>query len=139
LAFYSAFQTNAFQWNAYQIARNGQTTGGSPRGEYTYLYPFQIEKIEKAKRENLKKQKTDLDRLDSVLAETERLKNIAAESKLLAKEKRARELAAKEQEYLQEINRLLMVRDELVRRIKKNEQLIIAMVLMKKRRLRVLH
>lgn len=139
MAFYSAFQTNAFQWNAYQIARSVSASGGLPKEAYSYIYPFQVEKVEKQKRDLVKKQKTELQKLDSVLAETNRLMGLAAESKALAKEKRALELAAKEQEYLQEINRLLMVRDELMRRIKKNEQLIIAMVLMKKRRLRVLH
>jgi hypothetical protein len=140
MTFYSAFQWNAFQNNAYQIARAATTTGGSPSKEtYSQFYPFQLEQVEKEKRAALKKQKSDLDRLDSVLAETRRLAAIAAENKLLAKEKRALELAAKEQEYLEEINRLLMVRVELVLKMRRNQQFIIALVLMKKRRLRVLH
>lgn len=107
--------------------------------EYSHVYPFQLEKIEREKREALKREKTDLERIDSVIKENERLQALAAESKLIAKEQRAIELAQKEQEYLLEINRLLTVRAELIRRIRKNEQFIIAVVLMKKRRLRVLH
>lgn len=136
MAFYSAFQSNAFQWSAYQIARQSPISGSS---DYSYVYPFQLEKIEREKRESLKKQKTDLERIDSVLKETERLKNLAAESKAIAKEQRAIELAKKEQEYLLEINRLLTVRAELIRRIQKNQQIVIAIVMMRKRRLRVLH
>lgn len=139
MTFCSAFQWNSYQNNAYQIARAAPASGGSPSGTYSQFYPFQLEKVEKEKKAALKRQKSDLDRIDSVLAENRRLMAMAAENKLLAKEVRALELAAKEQEYLEEINRLLMVRAGLVLKMRRNEQFIIAIVLMKKRRLRVLH
>ena len=143
MAFYSAFQWNAFQWNAYQIARAETITGGGKPSDdiSTHIPHYQRYVNEESQREKIKKEKTDLERLESVLREAERKKDLAAESKKLAEQtnkiKRSIELENLEREYLEEINRLLMVRAELIRRIKEEEVLLIILIAMKRRRLRV--
>lgn len=141
MTFYSAFQWNAFQWNAYQIARNGtpEPTGGSgEEGREAYVSSYDRLLLQQAK---VKKVKTDLERLDSVLGETERKKALAAQSAALARQKeslkRAIELEALEAEFLKEINRLLMVRAALIRRVKEEEGILIIMIMARKRRLRL--
>jgi len=137
MAFYSAFQWNAFQWNAYQIARAVVTpTGGSDEGREAYLssYERMLLRDQKAK---IKKTKTDLEKLESVLKETERRKALAAESAELARKRksltRAIELEAAEADFLSEINRLLMVRAELVRRVRAEEDAFMLMMMARKR------
>jgi len=132
MAFYSAFQTSAYQWNAYQIAIG--TVAEETVGDDSYVY------LPSQQQEKIKRKKNDLDRLESVLAETERKKALATESKKLANEtnklKRALELESLEREYLNEINRLFMVRADLIRRIRSDEELLVIMILARKRRLR---
>lgn len=138
MTFYSAYQWNAYQWNAYQIARAPQAPSGHGGDRhFSYVTPQQRLRIEEEKRAKVKKDKTDLERVESVLRENYRKKAIAGQNKLIAKEKRAQELAALELEYLTEINRLLAVRAELMRRIRENEAIIMVLVIMRKRRLRV--
>ena len=106
-------------------------------GGYTYITPYQRLQSEEYQREKIKKAKTDLDRLENVLRETERQKALAAESANLARQKqalnRALQLEAKEREYLDEINRLLMVRGELMRRIRSDEEFLVIIIMARKR------
>lgn len=137
MTFYSAYQWNAYQWNAYQIARAAPSPSGFGEDKrFAYLTPQQRLRIEEEKRAKLKRDKTDLERLDSVLRENYRKKALAGQNKLIAKAERAIELAALEQEYLLEINRLLAVRAELMRQMKRTEAIIMVLVIMRKRRLR---
>jgi hypothetical protein len=89
----------------------------------------------------VKKTKTELDRLESVLRETEKKKALAAQSAALAREresiKRSIELEKLVAEFLKEINRLLMVRAELIARVKEEEGILIVMIMAKKRRFRL--
>lgn len=136
MAYYTAFQWNAFQWNAFQIARQAGTTGLPGKEPYIYVTPHQKHREEEQK-EKIKKSKTELEKLESVLKETERKKALAAESKRLAEQRntlnRAIELEALEQEYLNEINRLLMVRAEMMRRIRSEEEFLILLIVARKR------
>lgn len=133
---FSGFQSNAFQRNAFQIVGGTdvvQPTPGDSRQHDVYITPYQAVKL---RQEKLRKEKTELEKLDSVLKNIEKKKAVVSESKLLAKKKRALELEQKENEYLQEINRLLVVRSDLMRRINEDEGLLILLMAMKRRRLR---
>lgn len=136
MAYYSGFQRNAFQRNAFQIVGGTDTQESTGHGRYTYETPYQKLRKKEEQQAKIRKQKSDLEKLNSVLAEMERRKSLAAESKLLAKKQRIAELQALENEYLTEINRLLMVRAELTRRIKEDEGILIVLIAMKRRRLR---
>lgn len=138
---FSGFQSNAFQSNAFQIIRNAVSIVGSSGNEkYTYATPYQILQSPQAQRDKIKAVKTDLARVDSVLEETTRKKLLAEESRKLAKQrnalKRSIELEALEREYLNEINRLLMVRADLIRRIRADEEILVVMIMARKRRFR---
>lgn len=133
----TAFQSNAFQHNAFQIDTTPIVNDTTGRGSYSYVFPFQKEQLQA---EKVIKEKTELQKLESVLTETNRLKGLAHESLVLAQQRKARkralELAQKEKEYLTEINRLLIVRVELMQRIKESEEILMVMIAMR-RRLRV--
>lgn len=134
----SAFSTDAFSILAFDFGDAPiPTPEPAGSGGYTYITPYQHLKLEDEKREKIKKAKTDIDRLESVLKETERQKALAAESAKAARAKkalkRAIELEAAETEYLNEINRLLMVRAELVRRIRSDEEFLVIMIMSRKR------
>lgn len=146
MAFYSAFQGNAYQRNAFQIKAQPTATGGSGGDkEDAYLPTYQKylsdERQQERQREKIRREKTELERLESVLRENERKRALAEQSRLAAKEakklKRAIELEKLEREYLNEINRLLMVRAGILRRIKASEEALIIMIIARKRRLRI--
>lgn len=143
MTFYSAFAWQGFWNRSFQIARNQEqiTTGGGKEERQAYVTPYQKLQLDEEQREKVRKAKTDLDRLESVLRETDRQKRLAAESAKIARErnalKRAIELEAAENEYLNEINRLLMVRAELVARVRHEEGLLVIMIMAMKRRLRI--
>lgn len=120
-----------FQFVAFQSPSNdnGWLGGG-------YIHPHVKYKDEEVKREQIRREKSELEKLESVLRETERKKQLAAQNQMLATERRAAALARLEAEYLAEINRLLVVRAELIRRIREDEAILIIMI-MKRRRLRV--
>lgn len=133
--FYSAFQTNAFWRKSYQIGNNDnaeQNTAG-----FVYHSPYSDFKRKEAKREEIRKEKTELEKLESVLREAERKKALATANKLLAKKAQALRLANLENEYLEEINRLLKLRGELVQRIRRNEEDLLIMLIISRRKLRV--
>lgn len=121
-----AFQTGAFQYNG---AANDNT--GGKKESYTYQKPYD----EYLQRQNqLKKQKTELEKVESVIAENKRKAELAAKNKLEASKKAALRLAQLEAEYLAEINRLLQVRALLVQQIKRNEEALILLLMVKRRR-----
>lgn len=123
-----SFQSNAFQRNAFQIsaAANDNNSGG-----YTYVKPYD-EYLQR--QEKLRKEKTELQKVESVIAENKRLAELAAKNKLEASKKAAERLARLEAEYLGEINRLTQVRVMLMQRIKQNEEAMIMLLAMKRRR-----
>lgn len=123
--FVAGFQYVAFQTPA---NNNGWLGGGG------YVHPYIKYADEEAQREKVRKEKSELERLESVLRETERKKELAEKARLKAlSEKRAKALARAEAEFIQEINRLLMVRAELIRRIKEDEAILIIMIMSRKR------
>lgn len=131
------FQSYAFQSYGFQVVV-GQTatTGGG------FVYPYEKLRDEQYEREKLRKQKSELEKLDSVLKEAQRKAALAEESKRIAQEKEdkrnAKRLANLEQELLNEITRLLMVRAEIVARIRRSEEQLILMIAMKRKRLRAI-
>ena len=131
-----AFQLSFGQRNAFQIPSAVAATVGD---SYTYAPTYQKYQVEERQREKIRKEKSDLDKLQSVLAENERKRLLAAESKLLADAENAMRLAALEQEYLQEIDRLLVVRADLMRRVRQSEETLIMMMAMKRKRLRAVN
>lgn len=125
-----SFQANAFQNNAFQIslAANDNTAG---KEGYTYVKPYD-EYLQR--QEKLRKEKSELEKVSSVIAENKRLAELAAKNKLEASKKAALRLAKLEAEYLAEINRLTQVRAMLLQRIKRNEEAMIVLLMMKRRR-----
>ena len=138
--FATGFQSFAFQTAGLtNTPQPAQTTEGGG-----FVYPYERLRDEQYQREKLRKQKTELEKLDSVLRETERKRDLAAESREIAlkakKDKRnAERLARLEQELLDEISRLLMVRADLMRRVKQSEEMLIVMLAMKRKRLRAIN
>jgi len=128
--------SSGFQSFAFQTAGNDNTPTGSG-GKEIYVTPYQKYQEEEYRRDKIRKEKTELEKLESVLREAERKKELAARNKLLATERRAIALARAEAEYLAEINRLLMVRADLIRRIKEDEAALIILIVMRRRKLRV--
>jgi hypothetical protein len=129
------FQSYAFQPVAFQtVATNDNGWLGGGGG---YKRPYQKYKEEEAQREKIRREKSELEKLESVLAENERKAEIAAQNKLIASARRSIALAKAEAEYLAEIDRLLKVRAELMRRIKEDEAILVILMMMKRRKLRV--
>lgn len=131
-----AYQIGAYQAFAYQTlsgdpANDNDWLGGG--GSYSYNTPYKKYAAEEVQREKIAQEKSELEKLESVLKEAERKKELAAQNRLIASERRAIELAALELEYLNEINRLLGVRIELVRRIKESEAILIILMVRRKR------
>lgn len=136
---FGAFQSSAFQANAFQIipAIPPEPERVVPGG-YVWNAPYHKYREEEKQRERIRRDKSELEKLESVLAENERKKLLAAQSLAEAKAAKSRErLARLEQEYIEEINRLLVVRASLIRRARANEALFVVMVAMRKRKLRV--
>lgn len=126
--FATGFQSFAFQTVG---AANDNLGGGG--NVYHHHHPYEELK------EKVRKERSALQKLESVLKETERKKELAAKNKIIAKQNKSKQatirLAALENEYLQEIIRLLAVRAELIQRIKEDEAILVIMM-MKRRRLR---
>jgi len=136
------FQTTAFQSYAFQVAGTGVVQPGDGDGDKrAYVPSYQRYANEEKQREKIRKEKTELEKLESVLREEQRKKSLASESKKLAEErnklKRAIDLEALEREHLEEINRLLMVRAELIRRIRNDEEVLLILIMARKRRFRI--
>ncbi len=122
------FQGNSFQ-NSFQI--NGAANDNDNSAGWSYVHPH----VERDNlREKLRREKSELEKVNSVLAEFERKKQLAAQNKLLAQAKAAERLAKLELEYENEINRLLQVRVLLLQRIKQDEEALFLMMMLKRRR-----
>jgi hypothetical protein len=125
--------TTGFMSLAFQTV---SANDNKPSNAGDHVRPYDRYK-EQEYQERIKREKTELERLDSVLAENRRKAELAARNKqIAASERRAIALARAEAEYLAEINRLLMVRADLIRRIREDEAILVIMM-MKRRRLRV--
>jgi hypothetical protein len=129
--------TAGFQSFAFQTVGNGGVPTPQVSGlGYDGRLPYQRHREEEYQREKIRRQKSELERLDSVLKETKRKAALAEESRLLADKKNAKRLAQLEQEFLNEITRLLAVRVEIMARIKRNEQMLILMMAVRRKRFR---
>jgi hypothetical protein len=106
-----------------------EDTGGLPK-IFSYFPEYHAKQVE------VKKAKTELQKLDSVLLEYERRKTLAAESLRLAEESQIQRLLTLQNELLAEISRLLMVKAELMARVRRGEEQLILMIAMRRRRLR---
>lgn len=140
-----AYQIGAFQAYAYQTISgipsndNGWLGGGDPKKDsYSYHSPNSL--YEQEQREKIRKRKSELQKLESVLEENQRKKALAERSRIEAqalKRKQAEErLIRFELELQKEINRLLAVRAELIRRVQEEEALLLIILMMRRRRLR---
>ena len=129
------FQSYAFQVGAFQTPINDNNPSGN--GGYFYQTPYQKHREEIELQEKVKREKTELEKLESVIAENKRKAELAAQNRLKAQARQAANLARLEAEFLAEINRLSMVRAALIKSIKENEAILILLIVMKRRRLRV--
>lgn len=129
--------SSGFQSFAFQTAGNDNRPTGNGGKQESYVTPYQLLQQQEYREKLIRREKTELEKLESVLAENRRKAELAAKNKLLATERRAIALAKAEAEYLAEINRLLMVRAELMQRIKENESILVILMIMRRRRLRV--
>ena len=133
------FQSYAFQCVAFQSVWGIGTptptpdTGGLPH-KYTYIPKYQLDEIEQRKR--IAQAKTEAQKLESVLKEYERRRALAEESIALANAKEQVRLLKLQNELISEINRLLMVKAEMMARIKREEEQLILMMVMQRRRFR---
>ncbi|CAB5212665.1 hypothetical protein UFOVP191_7 [uncultured Caudovirales phage] len=132
------FQKSAFQPTAFQFA-GAYSADPSGNGGYAYVTPYQKYRAEEYEREKIKKDKTELEKLESVLLYNQRQAELAAESKKLADLINQTRLAKLENDYLTEVARLLAVKAELIRRIRQSEQSIIFMAALKRKRLRAVN
>jgi hypothetical protein len=122
------FQTTAFQSYAFQVA--GAAANDNSAG-WSYTHPH----VERDNlREKIRREKSELEKLDSVIAENNRKAELAARNKLEAKRAQALRLAQLENEYLSEINRLMQVRALLLQRIKQDEEALFLMMMLRRRR-----
>ena len=128
-----------FQSIAFQTPANDNPIGNGGGGKQeVWVTPYQLLQQQEYREKLIRKEKTELEKLESVLAENRRKAELAAKNKEIAASKqRVIALARAEAEYLAEINRLLMVRAELMQRIKENESILIILMVMRRRRLRV--
>jgi len=124
------FQTFSFQ-NAFQYNGAANDNSGGKKESYTYQKPYDEYLQRQAK---LQKQKSELEKVESVIAENRRRADLAAKNKLEASKQAALRLAKLEAEYLAEISRLLQVRALLVQQIKRNEEALILLLMVKRRR-----
>ena len=132
---YGGFQSNAFQSNAFQILTANTTqidSGGLP---YIYIPADQQREIEH--RKQIATQKTELQKVVSVISEYERQRALAEESLKIAGEKAQARLLKAQNELIAEINRLLMVKAELMARIRREEEQLILIAALRRRRFRI--
>lgn len=116
---------------------NSGLLGGIMTPPYGYHSPY------KTLQESIHKQKTELEKVNSVIKEIERKKalaeknrRIAGEIKSIKNKKVIQRLIKAEQQLFEEITRLLAVRAGIMQRIREEEALLIVLM-MKRRRLRV--
>ncbi len=123
--------TAGFQFVAFQTVWGGSsapsTGGGLP---YIYNPNFQ------AKKQEIKKNKTELQKVQSVISEYERRRALAEESLRIADESEHQRLLSIQNELIEEINRLLIVKAEMMARLKRSEEQLILMMAMRRKRFR---
>lgn len=124
--FATGFQSNAFQTSGVF----GLATGGN--GTYSYHPEYQ----RALQKQNIRRDKTELQKVVSVISEYQRKEAIVAESTKLASQKERARLLKLQNELITEINRLLMVKAEMMARIKRQEEHLILMVALKRKRFR---
>jgi len=104
-------------------------SGGLPK-IFSYFPEYHAKQVE------VKKAKTELQKVDSVLLEYERRRALAEESLRLAEESETQRLLKLQNELITEITRLLMVKADLMVRVRRGEEQLILMIAMRRRRLR---
>jgi hypothetical protein len=136
--YYSGFQSNSFQSNAFQIKRiAGDPDRGAyvPLDKYSYKTPHQAQREIDYQRRKLERGQAKLAALQEKIAEVERKRK--QEIALLRAKKFAAERKALEAELLAEINLLLKQQAALIQLIKEEEAILIILMVMKRRRFRV--
>lgn len=132
--FTTGFMNYSFQTVGTGASNDNGLLGGIMTPPYGYHSPH------KKLQEAIRKQKTELQKVNSVIKETERKKALAALSLQAAKDQKKKQAAMRllqlEQDLFEEINRLLAVRVGIIQRIKEDEAILI-ILMMKRRRLRV--
>lgn len=131
MTFATGFESFAFQ----TVGSNDNKPSG-----FGYKSPYAEYKEYEYQREKIRKHKSELEKLEAVLKETERKKALAEQSRLIAEQSKKKaaiiRLLKLEQEFLNEITRLLAVRAMLMQRMLEDEAILI-ILMMKRRRLRV--
>jgi hypothetical protein len=107
-----------------------------PAVEDTGGYVYQPNYREEQQKKQIKKTKSEIEKLDSVLSEYQRRQLLAEESLSIAQEKERLRLLKAQNELIEEINRLLMVKAELMARKKREEQALVILMIASRRKLR---
>lgn len=131
MAYCSAFQSNCFQSNAFQIKRRASAPQQAIRPAGGYYHPSIYEQSRHdLRRRALAEERAELNRINDEIAEAEKRRLAAkkrARATLLA-EKAAKKLAALEASLQEEISRLRMEQAWLIRRIDDEECILILMM-----------
>lgn len=133
--YYSGFQTNSFQHNAFQIKKGVNDFGAYVPLDYSYKTPAQQQREIEYQRKKIAKENARLAEINERITETERKKKEEL-AKLKAK-RFAAERAALEAMLLEEINQLRKEQLRLIQHIKEEEAILIILMVMKRRRFRV--
>lgn len=132
------FQAGAFMDFAFQTVGTGSNDNGLLGGIMTP--PYGYHSPHKKLQESIAKQKSELQKVGSVLKEVERKRLVAEQSRIAAEQTKkiaaTKRLLQAEQDLFEEINRLLAVRAGIIQRIREDEAILI-ILMMKRRRLRV--
>ena len=107
-----------------------------PAVEDTGGYVYQPNYRDEQQKKQIKKTKSEIEKLDSVLSEYQRRQLLAEESLSIAQEKERLRLLKAQNELIEEINRLLMVKADLVARKKREEQALVILMIASRRKLR---
>lgn len=130
------FQKNAFQANAFQYGNPTVVTTPDSGGLSTYSYHPEYQQA--VQQQKIKREKTELQKLESVLSEYQRRESLAAESLRIAEESERNRLIEIQNNLISEINRLLMVKAEMMARVKRSEEELLLMVALRRKRLRAI-
>lgn len=134
MAYYSGFQRNAYQRNAFQIKTGGVVTPDITGGGFIYQTATDRHKEEQYQHSKIAQHREELQRVDDELADAARKQQEIADnlSKRQAK-KAAKQLAALEASLQGEINRLRIERVWLMQRIDDEESILILMLVRRRR------
>ena len=126
------FQAIAFQVGAFQSVFGAGVP--QPQGGLPYIYQPNYRQEEKKRQ--IKKTKTEIEKVSSVIGEYERKRALAEKSLSVARETERNRLLSVQNELIAEINRLLMVKAELMARKKRQEEELIIMMIASRRKFR---